>query len=82
MAFDPKQFAERLVSGMPDAIIYADAEGLIRFWNSGATRIFGPYGAFFEHPPRSVAKARCRRQTKHENIAQCEQTQHHLQPEA
>jgi PAS domain S-box-containing protein len=41
MEFDPKQFAERLVSAMPDAIVYADAEGVIRFWNSGATRIFG-----------------------------------------
>jgi PAS domain-containing protein len=26
---------------MPDAIIYADAEGVIRRWNRGATRIFG-----------------------------------------
>ena len=41
MDFDPQQFAERLVSGMPDAIVYADAEGVIRFWNRGATRIFG-----------------------------------------
>jgi len=41
MAFDPQQFAERLVSAMPDAIVYADAEGTIRFWNRGATRIFG-----------------------------------------
>jgi len=41
MDLDPKQFAERLVSAMPDAIVYADAEGVIRFWNSGATRIFG-----------------------------------------
>lgn len=41
MEFDPQQFAERLVSGMPDAIIYADAEGVIRFWNRGASRIFG-----------------------------------------
>jgi PAS domain S-box-containing protein len=38
---DPQEFAERLVSGMPDAIVYADAEGTIRFWNRGATRIFG-----------------------------------------
>jgi PAS domain S-box-containing protein len=38
---DRREFAERLVSGMPDAIIYADGEGLIRFWNAGATRIFG-----------------------------------------
>ena len=41
MEIDPKQFAERLVSGMAEAIVYADAEGVIRFWNSGATRIFG-----------------------------------------
>src|SRR3954464_15297006 len=38
---DPQEFAERLVSDMPDAIVYADAEGVIRFWNRGATRIFG-----------------------------------------
>jgi PAS domain S-box-containing protein len=41
MEFDPAQFADRLVSGMSDAIIYADAEGVIRLWNRGATRIFG-----------------------------------------
>src|SRR6516225_8816807 len=41
MEFDPAHFAERLISGMSDAIIYADAEGMIRVWNRGATRIFG-----------------------------------------
>ena len=41
MEFDPAHFAEGLVSGMSDAIIYADAEGIIRVWNRGATRIFG-----------------------------------------
>jgi PAS domain S-box-containing protein len=41
MNLDPQLFAERLVAGMSDAIIYADAKGAIRFWNSGATRIFG-----------------------------------------
>jgi PAS domain S-box-containing protein len=41
MALYPAQFAERLVSGMADAIVYADAEGVIRVWNRGATRIFG-----------------------------------------
>ena len=41
MEFGPAQFADRLVSGMPDAIIYADAEGVICWWNRGATRIFG-----------------------------------------
>lgn len=37
----PADFAERLVSGMSDAIVYADAEGVIWAWNRGATRIFG-----------------------------------------
>ena len=41
MELDPAHFAERLVSGMSDAIVYADAEGVIRVWNPGATRIFG-----------------------------------------
>ena len=41
MELDPKQFAERLVSAIPDAIVHADAGGVIRFWNRGATRIFG-----------------------------------------
>ena len=38
---DLEDFDDRLVSGMSDAIIYADAEGVIRRWNRGATRIFG-----------------------------------------
>src|SRR4051794_32419128 len=37
MDLDPNQFAERLVSAIPDAIVYADAEGVIRFWNGGAS---------------------------------------------
>ena len=41
MELDPAQFADHLVSGMPDAVVYADAEGVIRRWNRGATRIFG-----------------------------------------
>src|SRR5580704_17028571 len=41
MELDHSQFAHRLVSEMPDAIVYADAEGVIRLWNRGATRIFG-----------------------------------------
>ena len=41
MEFDPAHFAERLISGMSDAIVYADDEGVIRVWNRGATRIFG-----------------------------------------
>ena len=41
MEMDPAQFAEGLVSGISDAIVYADAEGVIRLWNQGACRIFG-----------------------------------------
>ncbi len=37
----PENFAERLVAGMPDAIVHADADGTIRHWNHGAERIFG-----------------------------------------
>lgn len=37
----PDGFADRLVAGMSDAVVYADAAGLIRFWNHGAIRIFG-----------------------------------------
>ena len=41
MELYPADFAERLVSGMSDAIVFADAEGMIRLWNRGAARIFG-----------------------------------------
>ena len=41
MELDRAQFADCLVSGMADAIVYADAEGVIRRWNRGANRIFG-----------------------------------------
>ncbi len=30
-----------LVEEMPDALVVADAEGIIRVWNAGAERIFG-----------------------------------------
>src|SRR6516162_7137343 len=41
MELDLADFAGCLVSGMADAIVDADAEGVIRVWNRGATRIFG-----------------------------------------
>jgi PAS domain S-box-containing protein len=41
MTFDPDHFAAALVAGMPDAIVYAGADGLIRVWNAGAVRMFG-----------------------------------------
>ena len=34
-------FAETLIARMPDALVHADREGVIRVWNEGATRIFG-----------------------------------------
>jgi PAS domain S-box-containing protein len=40
----PAEFFRTLAREAADAIVYADAEGLIRFWNRGAEAIFG----FFE----------------------------------
>jgi PAS domain S-box-containing protein len=37
----PDNFAARLVRDGPDAVIYGDAEGRIRFWNAAAERLFG-----------------------------------------
>jgi PAS domain S-box-containing protein len=34
-------FSLTLVREAPDAIIYADSQGIIRFWNHAAERIFG-----------------------------------------
>jgi PAS domain S-box-containing protein len=39
--FDADDFSRTLAREAPDAIIYADALGRIRFWNQGAERIFG-----------------------------------------
>jgi PAS domain S-box-containing protein len=41
MSPDPERFPELLVAGMSEAIVYADADGVIRYWNRGAARIFG-----------------------------------------
>ena len=37
----PMGLVERLAIDCPDAVIYADREGKIRFWNRAASRIFG-----------------------------------------
>ena len=31
----------QIVAGSPDAILYAERDGIIRYWNAGAARIFG-----------------------------------------
>lgn len=41
MNFDLDRFAITLLNAMPDAVVYSDAAGQIRFWNKGAERIFG-----------------------------------------
>lgn len=35
------RLGEALLYGIPDAVVFADCDGLIRFWNEGAVRIFG-----------------------------------------
>jgi PAS domain S-box-containing protein len=41
MTIDPDRFFRTLARDAPDAVIYADATGVIGFWNKGAERIFG-----------------------------------------
>ena len=41
MELDIDQLCRTLVHEAADAIVYADAEGMIGFWNKGAERIFG-----------------------------------------
>jgi len=35
------RLGQALLESAPDAIIFADGEGVIRFWNPGAERLFG-----------------------------------------
>ena len=41
VAINIERFAATLAREAPDAIIYADPQGIIRFWNHGAERVFG-----------------------------------------
>lgn len=38
---DRDEIARNLLDGLPDAVIVSDRDGIIRFWNGGAERIFG-----------------------------------------
>jgi PAS domain S-box-containing protein len=38
---DPRLIADALMSTRSDAVVAADRDGIIRFWNPGAERIFG-----------------------------------------
>jgi PAS domain S-box-containing protein len=37
----PEWIEHEIVAGSPDAILYAERDGVIRYWNAGAERIFG-----------------------------------------
>lgn len=39
--FKDKDLCCSILEQAPDAILYADREGIVRYWNSGAERIFG-----------------------------------------
>ena len=39
--FDFDRFSRTLVRDAPDAVLFVDRQGIIRFWNAGAGRIFG-----------------------------------------
>src|SRR5690349_9509771 len=41
MTIDPDRFSRTLAREAPDPVVYADAKGVIAFWNKGAERIFG-----------------------------------------
>jgi PAS domain S-box-containing protein len=41
LPIDIDRFCRTLIREAPDAIVFADVEGVIRFWNRGAERIFG-----------------------------------------
>lgn len=39
--FDFDRFCRTLIREAPDAVLFVDRQGIIRFWNAGAERIFG-----------------------------------------
>lgn len=36
-----ERLTKLIIEGTPDAVLFADQKGLIRYWNNGAERIFG-----------------------------------------
>ncbi len=40
-SFDNTSLSQQILALAPDAILFADREGIIRLWNKGAERIFG-----------------------------------------
>ena len=42
--FPHERLCREIVDGAPDAIVFADRDGIIRLWNAGAEAMFG-YGA-------------------------------------
>jgi len=41
MSIDVKTMSQQILNLAPDAIMFADREGIIQLWNKGAERIFG-----------------------------------------
>jgi PAS domain S-box-containing protein len=41
LAVDNDELERRIVAEAPDGVLYADQDGIIRFWNAGCHRIFG-----------------------------------------
>lgn len=41
MSIDRNTMSQQIINLAPDAIMFADREGIIRLWNKGAERIFG-----------------------------------------
>jgi PAS domain S-box-containing protein len=41
MTLSQESLAARIVAGAPEAILFADREGVIRLWNAGAEAMFG-----------------------------------------
>ena len=37
----PDDFFRRVMDAAPDAMVWADAEGIVRYWNRGAEELFG-----------------------------------------